>query len=108
MQSRPREYRIERKRKLFIFGRRWKVQKIYVRPGGEVTLSSTTSFDVWFPPGRNPLLNGVPMDSKQNKVTLKIKPDAQPGEYEYSIFCYDDNKMAVGKSSPRMEIGEKG
>lgn len=106
MSSNQRSYNIEKSAKFIIFSKKWRIKKIRVRKGETFILTSRTSFDVWFPPGRNPIEEFNSSKATSNKLTLKVKEDAQPGEYEFSVFCYDDNKMAVGNSSPRMIILE--
>jgi len=106
MSSNQRSYSIEKRPKLLFFSKKWRIKKIRARRGEEITMTSRTSFDVWFPPGRNPIEAFNTSKTTSNRLTLKVKEDAQPGEYEFSVFCYDDNKMAVGNSSPRMIIIE--
>lgn len=106
MSSNQRSYNIEKRPKLLFFSKKRRIKNIRVRKGETFILTSRTSFDVWFPPGRNPIEEFNASESTSNRLTLKVREDAQPGEYEFSVFCYDDNKMAVGNSSPRMIIFE--
>jgi len=104
MKSHQKEFSIEKRNKLQVLSNRWKINPIVVKQGDEFIIRSTSEFDVWFPPGRNPVKDVSPPGNPPNVKKFKVNEDAKPGEYEFSAFCYDDNKMAEGNSSPRMII----
>jgi hypothetical protein len=39
-----------------------------------------------------------------HKLQLKIKGDAKPGTYEYSVFCIADSVNAIGCSPPKIIV----
>ena len=39
-----------------------------------------------------------------HKLQLKIKGDAKPGTYEYSVFCLADSVYAIGCSPPKIIV----
>jgi len=91
------------------------VKKIVVRPGDTIRWSSKdTDFRIWFPKGRDPLNIGAsdPIRKEgtgnRDEVFELIVPDCNgtpvKGTYPYSIFCYENNTMAEGNSSPEMII----
>lgn len=104
MATQQRSFTIEKRSKFLFFFKKWRIRRIYARPGDQITLTSRSSFDVWFPPLRNPVDIVANEGSPSNQITLNVKADAMPGRYEFSLFCYDDNQMAIGKSSPSMII----
>lgn len=100
MKEKVKEHRKIEKKGLI---KKWKVDSIKVKAtdDNEVTWTCDDSdFVIWFPPAWNPLV-GTNQSGKIRSFTAQVRQDVLSGQvYQYSIFCYADNEIAEGSSSP--------
>lgn len=87
---------------------KWIVHPFIAKRDEDIEWSSDnqTEFRIWFPDNRNPLAPG-PSESQNGTLTRKVitgKDKVPDGRYPYSVFCYIDNTMAEGGTSPEMEV----
>ena len=87
--------------------------KVKVKKNDKITWQVVgTDADFQFP---QDLLNPAdPEDSLKNgdtkfvddgkKLKLKVKDSAEPGTYEYSVFCLADSVYAIGGSPPKIIV----
>lgn len=85
-----------------------------------IWMSDDTDFKIWFPPGRDPLsiresrrvkkgqdfrrtVPGSATESFENNM-FEMNTDSTEEKYQYSIFCYENNKFAEGNSMAEIII----
>lgn len=100
------------------------VNSITVKVGDTVIwFSEQTDFRIWFPGGRDPLSiresniikagnefrRKVPQCATESFENNVFDPETESKEesYQYCIFCYENNTMAEGNSSPEMIIKKR-